>query len=78
MREVAVIGCGLVSFGELWSRSLRTIWAEAALNALEDAGVSEVDYITVGCMSSGLFTGQEHLASLLADEIGMLGVPAGR
>jgi acetyl-CoA C-acetyltransferase len=78
MREVAVIGTGLVTFGEMWSKSLRTLWTEAALNALEDAGIDTVDAITIGCMSSGLFTGQEHLASLLADELGMAGVPAMR
>ncbi len=78
MREVAVIGTGLVHFGELWEKSLRTIWAEAALAALADAGVDRVDLITVGCMSSGLFVGQEHLASLLADEIGLTGVAATR
>ncbi len=78
MREVAVIGTGMVHFGELWEKSLRTIWAEAAVAALADAGVEKVDHITVGCMSSGLFVGQEHLASLLADELGMAGVPAVR
>ena len=78
MREVAVIGIGMVHFGELWEKSLRTIWAEAALAALADAGLDTVDLITVGCMSPGLFTGQEHLASLLADEIGLAGVPATR
>jgi len=78
MREVAVIGVGLVSFGEMWSKSLRQLWAEAALNALEDAGVEKPELITVGCMSSGLFTGQEHLASLLADELGQPGVPGMR
>jgi acetyl-CoA C-acetyltransferase len=54
------------------------MWAEASLAALADAGVEAVDFLTVGCMSSGLFVGQEHLASLLADELGMLGVPAAR
>lgn len=78
MREVAIIGTGLVTFGEMWTKSLRQLWTEAALNAFEDAGVDAVDLITVGCMSSGLFTGQEHLTSLLADEVGMAGVPAQR
>jgi len=78
MREVAVIGVGLTSFGELWTKSLREIWVESALAALDDAGVDKVDHITIGCMSSGLFTGQEHLASLLAGELGMAGTPAGR
>jgi len=78
MRDVAVVGIGMVDFGELWGKSLRTIWAEAALAALSDAGVDSVDLITIGCMSPGLFVGQEHLASLLADELGMAGVPASR
>jgi acetyl-CoA C-acetyltransferase len=78
MRDVAIVGTGLVSFGEMWSKSLRQLWTEAALNALEDAGVDAVDCVTIGCMSSGLFTGQEHLVSLLTDELGMSGVPAMR
>ncbi len=78
MREVAIIGVGMTRWGELWERSLRAIWVEAALAALEDAGVDRVDFITIGAMSPGLFVGQEHLASLLADELGMAGVPAAR
>ena len=68
----------MTEFGELWSKSLRTIWAEAALAALADAGVKKVDLITIGSMSPGLFVGQEHLASLLADELGMAGIPGSR
>ncbi len=78
MRDVAIVGVGMTEFGELWSKSLRTIWAEAALAALADAGVDKVDLITIGCMSPGLFVGQEHLASLLADELGMAGTAASR
>jgi acetyl-CoA C-acetyltransferase len=78
MRDVAVIGVGMTEFGELWGDSLRTIWSKAACAALADAGVDTVDLITVGCMSPGLFIGQEHLASLLADELGMAGVAASR
>jgi len=68
----------MTDFGELWGKSLRSIWVEAAIAALSDAGVDSVDMITIGCMSPGLFVGQEHLASLLADELGMAGVPASR
>jgi acetyl-CoA C-acetyltransferase len=78
MRDVAIIGIGMIEFGELWTKSLRTMWTEAALAALDDAGLETVDMITIGCMSSGLFNGQEHLASLLAAEIGLAGVPASR
>ncbi|MEJ2188454.1 MAG: thiolase domain-containing protein [Acidobacteriota bacterium] len=78
MRDVAVVGIGMTEFGELWGKSLRTIWVEAAVAALADAGVDAVDMVTIGCMSPGLFVGQEHLSSLLADELGMVGVPASR
>jgi acetyl-CoA C-acetyltransferase len=78
MRDVAVIGVGMTKWGELWDKSLRTIFSETALLALEDAGVEKVDSIVVGSMSSGLFIGQEHLASLLADYLGKTPVPAAR
>jgi acetyl-CoA C-acetyltransferase len=78
MRDVAIIGIGILPWGELWEDSARTMWVKAALGALDDAGVDHVDSIYVGCMSGGLFFGQEHLASLLADEIGMNPVPAAR
>jgi acetyl-CoA C-acetyltransferase len=78
MREVAIVGVGLSRWGEVWDTSLRSLWTEAALAALADAGVENVDTITVGSMSPGLFVGQEHIGALLADEIGMAGVPATR
>jgi len=78
MRDVAVIGIGMTKWGELWEKSLRTIFVESALLALEDAGVDRIDSMVVGCMSSGLFVGQEHLASLLADYLGRTPVPAAR
>jgi len=78
MRDVAVVGLGMTDFGELWDKSLRTIRTEAALAALADAEVQKIDLITIGCMSPGLFVGQEHLASLLADELGMAGTAASR
>jgi acetyl-CoA C-acetyltransferase len=78
MRDVAIIGVGMTKWGELWTKSLRTIFTETANLALEDAGVDKFDSLYVGCMSSGLFVGQEHLASLLADDLGRIPVPAAR
>lgn len=78
MREVAVIGVGMSQWGELWKKSLRQIFTDAALAAIDDAGVDKIDSMYVGCMSSGLFVGQEHLASLLADYVGIAGVSAAR
>jgi acetyl-CoA C-acetyltransferase len=78
MRDVAIIGVGMNKWGELWQKSLRDIFVEAALLAIEDAGVDHIDSMYVGCMTSGLFVGQEHLASLLADYLGAGPISAAR
>ncbi len=78
MREVAVIGVGMTKWGELWEKSLRTIFVETALLALDDAGVDRIDSMYVGSMSSGVFVGQEHIASLLADYLGQVPVASAR
>ena len=76
MRDVAVIGVGMQKWGELWQKSLRDIFTESAMLAIDDAGVDRIDSMYVGCMTSGLFVGQEHLGSLLADYLGVAPVPA--
>ena len=78
MREVAVIGVGMTKWGELWEKSFRQIFVEAALNAIDDAGVDRVDSMYVGTMSSGIFVGQEHVGALLADYLGLAPIPATR
>ena len=76
MRDVAIAGVGMTRFGELWDQSLRDLFAEAALAAINEAGVDHIDSMYIGAMSAGLFNGQEHIASLLADYLGMPGIPA--
>jgi len=78
MRDVAIISAGMGSFGELWGLSLRDLFAEAALQAIESAKIDHLDAIYVGNMSAGGFVGQEHIGPLLADRIAMSGVPATR
>jgi len=78
MRDVAVIGVGMNKWGELWEKSLRDIFVEAALLAIEDAGIDHIDSMYVGCMTSGLFVGQEHLGSLMADYLNVTPIPATR
>jgi acetyl-CoA C-acetyltransferase len=78
MRDVAVIGVGMNRWGELWEKAHRQIWTEAALEAIADAGVDHVDALYVGCMSGGLFMGQEHLGAMLADQLGMGPIPGTR
>ena len=78
MRDVAVVGVGMQKWGELWQKSLRDIFVESALMAMDDAGVDRLDAMYVGCMSSGLFAAQEHLGSVLADYLGQRDLPATR
>ncbi len=78
MRDVAVVGVGLQKWGELWEKSLRDVFVEAALAAIDNSGVDHLDSMVVGCMTGGLFAGQEHLGSLLADYLGQPGLPASR
>ncbi|KPJ61605.1 MAG: acetyl-CoA acetyltransferase [Latescibacteria bacterium DG_63] len=78
MREVAVLGIGMSEWGELWKKPLRQIFVDAASAAIADAGVDKIDSMYVGCMTSGLFVGQEHLASMLSDYLGVSSIPACR
>ncbi len=78
MREVCVIGCGMTKFGELWAKSFRDIFVEAALKAINDGEVDKIDSMYVGTMSSGLFIGQEHIGALMADYLGVAPIPAVR
>ncbi|MFQ5590694.1 MAG: thiolase domain-containing protein [Phycisphaerae bacterium] len=78
MRDVAVIGVGMQKWGELWGQSARDIFVESAVLAMDDAGVDKLDAMYVGCMAPGLFSAQEHLASVMADYLGQAGIPATR
>jgi acetyl-CoA C-acetyltransferase len=78
MREVCVVGVGLSEWGEVWRQSLRDLFVDAALKAVKNSGVDHLDSMYVGCMSGGLFVGQEHLGALLADYLGVRGIPAVR
>ena len=78
MRDVAIVGVGIKKWGELWEQSLRDIFVDSALAAIDDAGVDRIDAMYVGCMSGGLFVGQEHLGALLADHLGQGPIPGTR
>ncbi len=78
MREVCVVGVGLSEWGEVWKTSMRDLYVDAALAAIANAGVNHIDSMYVGCMSGGLFVGQEHLGALMADYLGVKGIPAVR
>ncbi len=76
MRQVCVVGAGMSQWGEIWRKSLRELAVDAARAAMTDAGVDHLDSLYIGCMSGGLFVGQEHIGALTADYLGMPGLPA--
>ncbi|MFH1701415.1 MAG: thiolase domain-containing protein [Candidatus Zixiibacteriota bacterium] len=76
MRDVAVVGIGIMKWGELWEKSFRDIFTEAALNAMDDAGIDKIDSLIVGCMTGGMFVGQEHVGAIMADYLGQRHIPA--
>jgi len=78
MRDVAIIGVGMIKWGEIWDKSLRQLFVDAAVEAIADCAVDRLDGLYVGSMSPGLFVGQEHLGSLLADYLGRKHLPAAR
>jgi len=82
MRDVAVIGVGMTKFGELWDKSFRELGIEAGLMAIEDSGITgkDIGALYVGNMSAGRFISQEHIAPMVAEQVGLtLGhVPATR
>ncbi|MCM2272104.1 MAG: thiolase domain-containing protein [candidate division Zixibacteria bacterium] len=78
MREVYVVGVGMSEWGEIWQKSIRDLFVDAARAAISNAGVDRLDSLYVGCMSGGLFVGQEHIGALMADYLGMRGLPAVR
>ncbi len=80
MKKVAIIGVGMTDFGELWERSLRDLTVQAGLEAIRDSGLpgEEIDALYAGCMSSGIFVQQEHIASILADYCGLVPISATR
>jgi acetyl-CoA C-acetyltransferase len=74
---VYVSGVGLTKFGKS-KDSLERMMAEAAALALRDAGLERVDAIYIGVMNAEEFVGDSNFATLLADTVGLAGVPSTR
>lgn len=72
-REVAIIGIGQTKFGEHWDLSFRELGIQAGIKAIVDAGIESrlIDSMYIGNMSAGLFMDQEHIASMIVEEVGL-------
>ncbi len=78
MRQVAILGVGLVPVREHWELSIRDLAVEAGRAAMGDAGVEKIDALYVGNMTSGSINQQRQLGALVADFLGQRGVEAVR
>lgn len=78
MRDVAVIGVGMVRFGKLPDKSIKDLVHGAATAALADAGVTKDDLEAayVGSAVAGLMTGQEQIkAQVTLSAMGIETIP---
>ena len=80
MRDVAIVGVSQTKFGELWEKSFRDLVVEAGIDAIRDANINgeDIDAMYIGNMTGGLFVGQEHIGSLIAEHSGLTPIPATR
>lgn len=76
LREVAVIGVGMIPVTSGSGKSLTQLFTGAATEAIENAGVDRIDAMYVGNMMSGFLQNQEHLGSLMATALGREGIPS--
>jgi acetyl-CoA C-acetyltransferase len=74
MRDVAIIGVGIIPFGRRDEDTLMDMLAYASLKALDDAGLGDksVDSVYVGNMGGGMIQHQTAIASSLVDRLSLL------
>lgn len=74
MRDVAIIGVGMIPFGRRDEDSLMDMLAYASLKALDDAGLGDktVNAVYVGNMGAGIIQHQTSIASSLVDRLSLL------
>ena len=74
MRDVAIIGVGMIPFGRRDEDTLMDMLAYASLKALDDAGLGDksVDAVYVANMGAGILQHQTSIASSLVDRLSLL------
>jgi len=75
--DAYISGVGMTKFGKS-TESLEEMMAEAAGLALRNAEIERVDAIYIGVMNVEEFVGDSNFAALLADTIGLSGIPSTR
>lgn len=78
MINVSIVGAGQTKFGRHDEYDLRELFALAAHEAIEEAGITpkDVEAAFIGNLSADQFNRQTHIAPMMADAAGMKGVTA--
>ena len=78
MREVAVIGAGMIKFGKYLDTSMKVLAKDAVNSALSSAGIdlNQIQAAVVGNAMEGLVTGQECVrGQVVLRDMGIGGIP---
>ena len=76
MRDVSIIGIGQVPIGDRWDKPIYFLAVEAMLAAIQDSHAERIDSVHIGNMLSSTLAGQDLLAGLATDQVGLRGVEA--
>ena len=76
MRSVSIVGTGQIPIEKKAQESLRQMGTAVIDQAMASAEVPRIDALYASNMLSDELQGQKHLAALLADEAGLVGVEA--
>lgn len=71
--KLQILGAYQTKFGELWDKSLTDLISEAAMGAIQDAGIGikDIETIYVGSMLAPAVAGQSHLGAVAAEILGI-------
>src|SRR5208283_401556 len=78
MREVSIVGAGMVKFGKYLDTSMKVLARDAVNGALSSAGLEQkqIEAAVVGNAAAGLITGQECIrGQVVLREMGIGGIP---
>ncbi|MEM2259698.1 MAG: thiolase domain-containing protein [Candidatus Methanomethylicaceae archaeon] len=78
LRRVAVISYGMTKVDKHWNKSLRSLFGEAALNAINKVKNPKIDAIIVGNMCASDLSDQNNIGAIVADELGLTPITAYR
>ncbi len=76
MRDVSIVGIGMLPVEKATLLSLRELGAQAVQKAVEDAAADSIDALFVGNMLADELQSQKHIAPLIADQAGLRDVEA--